>query len=132
MSRAQVISLSGCQQAPNMCQKLPKSNCEEYSGGRWYVFQELSCQYEKKKKRKHELRQIMNQKVKIFLLYCSNKCILRTKESKCLESRRDCGSSLCRKTSMQRKPGNHSAAETHAFAAAETAKQLAYFKKIRW
>ena len=86
----------------------------------------------KKKKKKDELRQIMNQKVRIFLLYCSNKCILRTKESKCLESRRDCGSSLCRKTSMQRKPGNHSAAETHAFAAAETAKQLAYFKKIRW
>ena len=71
----------------------------------------------------------MNQKVKIFLLYCSNKCILRRKESKCLESRRDCGWSLCRKTSMQRKPGNHSSAKTHAFAAAKAAKKLAYFRK---
>ena len=71
----------------------------------------------------------MNQKVKIFLLYCSNKGILGTKESKCLESRRDCGSSLCRKTSMQRKPGNHSSAKTHAFAAAKAAKKLAYFRK---
>ena len=82
-----------------------------------------------KKKKKDELRQIMNQKVKIFLLYCSNKCILRTKESKCLESRRDCGSSLCRKPSMQRKPGNHSSAETLAFAAAEASKKLTYFRK---
>ena len=30
---------------------------------------------------------------------------------------------------MQRKPGNHSSAETHAFAAAEAAKKLAYFRK---
>ena len=40
-------------------------------------------------KKKDELKQIMNQKVIIFLLCCSSKCILRTKESKCLESRRD-------------------------------------------
>ena len=26
-------------------------NCERYSGGQWYAFQELSCQYEKKKKK---------------------------------------------------------------------------------
>ena len=81
------------------------------------------------RKKKDELRQIMNQKVKIFLLYCSNKCILRTKESKCLESRKDCRSTLCRKTSMQREPGNHSSAEAHAFAAAVAAKQLAYLKR---
>ena len=73
----------------------------------------------------------MTQKVKIFLLYCSNKCVLRTKESRCLETRRDCGSSLCRKMSIQRKPGNHSSAETHAFAAAEAVKKLAYFRKDR-
>ena len=80
-------------------------------------------------KEKDELRQIMNQKVKIFLLYCSNKGILGTKESKCLESRKDCRSTLCRKTSMQREPGNHSSAEAHAFAAAVAAKQLAYLKR---
>ena len=64
-----------------------RENCERYGGGKWYVFQELSCQFGKKKK--DELKQIMNQKVIIFLLCCSSKCILRTKESKCLESRRD-------------------------------------------
>ena len=30
---------------------------------------------------------------------------------------------------MQRKPGNHSSAKTHAFAAAKAAKKLAYFRK---
>ena len=30
---------------------------------------------------------------------------------------------------MQRKPGNHSSAKTHAFAAAKAAKKLVYFRK---
>ena len=53
-----------------MCQKWPKSNCEEYSGGRWYAFhggKSFHASIREKKKKEDELRQIMNQKVKIFL-----------------------------------------------------------------